>query len=225
MGGGARHAARGAWARTTSTARWRAMDELTAPLQDWVTRYAWGDVWNRPGLARRDRSILNIGMLVALNRPHELRLHLRGALRNGRDAGRDPRVPAAERRLLRRAGGAGRLPHRPRGAGRGGRGGRAGAGDPRQAGPTGRARAELERIGALADCLRRIERGACRRRTGRRIGWPPSAGFIASTITSVLESAGYGGLLGLDGDRIGVHPAALRDHPALRRLSWWHGAR
>lgn len=59
------------------------MDDLDAPLQDWVTRYAWGDVWNRPGLARRDRSILNIGMLVALNRPHELRLHLRGALRNG----------------------------------------------------------------------------------------------------------------------------------------------
>jgi 4-carboxymuconolactone decarboxylase len=59
------------------------MDEFNAPLQDWVTRYAWGDVWNRPGLARRDRSILNIGILVALNRPHELRLHLRGALRNG----------------------------------------------------------------------------------------------------------------------------------------------
>ncbi|HET7409471.1 MAG TPA: carboxymuconolactone decarboxylase family protein [Paracoccaceae bacterium] len=60
-----------------------AMDGLTAPLQDWVTRYAWGDVWNRPGLARRDRSILNIGMLVALNRPAELKLHLAGALRNG----------------------------------------------------------------------------------------------------------------------------------------------
>ena len=59
------------------------MDDFNAPLQDWVTRYAWGDVWNRPGLARRDRSILNIGMLVALNRRHELRLHLRGALRNG----------------------------------------------------------------------------------------------------------------------------------------------
>ena len=60
-----------------------AMDGFTAPLQDWITRYAWGDVWNRPGLARRDRSILNIGMLVALNRPAELKLHLRGALRNG----------------------------------------------------------------------------------------------------------------------------------------------
>ena len=59
------------------------MDAFNAPLQDWVTRYAWGDVWNRPGLARRDRSILNIGMLVALNRPHELKLHLSGALRNG----------------------------------------------------------------------------------------------------------------------------------------------
>jgi 4-carboxymuconolactone decarboxylase len=59
------------------------MDAFNAPLQDWVTRYDWGDVWNRPGLERRDRSILNIGMLVALNRPHELRLHLRGALRNG----------------------------------------------------------------------------------------------------------------------------------------------
>jgi 4-carboxymuconolactone decarboxylase len=60
-----------------------AMDDLSAPLQDFVTRAAWNDVWNRPGLARRDRSILNIGMLVALNRPHELRIHLRGALRNG----------------------------------------------------------------------------------------------------------------------------------------------
>lgn len=59
------------------------MTELNAPLQDWVTRYAWGDIWNRPGLARRDRSILNIGMLVALDRPAELKLHLKGALRNG----------------------------------------------------------------------------------------------------------------------------------------------
>ena len=60
-----------------------AMDELNADLQDWVTRYAWGDIWNRPGLARRDRSILNIGMLVALDRPAELKLHLKGAIRNG----------------------------------------------------------------------------------------------------------------------------------------------
>ncbi|MEM1299988.1 MAG: carboxymuconolactone decarboxylase family protein [Pseudomonadota bacterium] len=59
------------------------MDDFTAPLQDWVTCYAWGDVWNRPGLERRDRSILNLGMLVALGRSEELKLHLKGALRNG----------------------------------------------------------------------------------------------------------------------------------------------
>lgn len=60
-----------------------AMDEFNRPLQEYITRYAWGDVWRRPGLDRRARSILNIGMLTALNRPHELKLHLRGALRNG----------------------------------------------------------------------------------------------------------------------------------------------
>ncbi|MFK7943968.1 MAG: carboxymuconolactone decarboxylase family protein [Paracoccaceae bacterium] len=59
------------------------MDDFNAGLQDWVTRYAWGDIWNRPGLERRDRSILNIGMLVALGRADELKLHLKGALRNG----------------------------------------------------------------------------------------------------------------------------------------------
>jgi 4-carboxymuconolactone decarboxylase len=60
-----------------------AMDDFNQPLQEYVTRYAWGDIWRRPGLDRRARSILNIGMLVALNRPHELKLHLRGAIRNG----------------------------------------------------------------------------------------------------------------------------------------------
>lgn len=59
------------------------MDDFNAPLQDWVTRYAWGDIWNRPGLERRERSILNLGMLVALGRSEELKLHLKGALRNG----------------------------------------------------------------------------------------------------------------------------------------------
>ncbi len=58
-------------------------DELTRPLQEFVTQYAWGEIWNRPGLDRRTRSLLNLAMLTALNRPHELRLHLRGALRNG----------------------------------------------------------------------------------------------------------------------------------------------
>ena len=58
-------------------------DELTRPMQELVTEYCWGAIWTRPGLPRKTRSLLNIGMLVALNRPHELKLHLRGALRNG----------------------------------------------------------------------------------------------------------------------------------------------
>ncbi len=58
-------------------------DEFTKPIQDLVTRYCWGDVWSRPELARRDRSLINVAMISALNRPHELKLHIRGALRNG----------------------------------------------------------------------------------------------------------------------------------------------
>jgi len=58
-------------------------DDFNRPLQEMVTQYAWGDVWNRPGLSRRDRSLLNLAMLTALNRPHELKLHVRGALTNG----------------------------------------------------------------------------------------------------------------------------------------------
>lgn len=59
------------------------MDDFNDALQDFVTRYAWGDVWQRPGLAKRDRSLLNLGMLIALGKTEELKLHLRGALRNG----------------------------------------------------------------------------------------------------------------------------------------------
>lgn len=58
-------------------------DDLTAPLQKLVTEYCWGEVWGRPGLDRRTRSFLNLAMLIALNRPNELRLHLRGAVNNG----------------------------------------------------------------------------------------------------------------------------------------------
>ncbi|MBI5256571.1 MAG: carboxymuconolactone decarboxylase family protein [Burkholderiales bacterium] len=58
-------------------------DEFSRPLQEFTTQYAWGDIWNRPGLDRKTRSLLNLAMLTALNRPHELRLHLRGALTNG----------------------------------------------------------------------------------------------------------------------------------------------
>ncbi|MCX7278240.1 MAG: 4-carboxymuconolactone decarboxylase [Burkholderiales bacterium] len=58
-------------------------DDFNRDMQELVTQYAWGDIWNRPGLDRKTRSLLNLAMLTALNRPHELKLHLRGALTNG----------------------------------------------------------------------------------------------------------------------------------------------
>ncbi|MEV6322883.1 carboxymuconolactone decarboxylase family protein [Nocardia sp. NPDC051787] len=57
--------------------------KFSRPMQELVTEYCWGAVWSRPGLSRRDRSLLNIAMLTALNRSHELKLHVRGALNNG----------------------------------------------------------------------------------------------------------------------------------------------
>lgn len=57
--------------------------EFAAPLQELVTEFCWGGPWSRPGLSREIRSLLNIAILTALNRPHELRLHTQGALRNG----------------------------------------------------------------------------------------------------------------------------------------------
>jgi 4-carboxymuconolactone decarboxylase len=53
------------------------------PMQDLVTEYCWGAVWSRPGLDRRARSLVNLGILTALNRRHELGVHVRGALNNG----------------------------------------------------------------------------------------------------------------------------------------------
>ncbi|MBC7502763.1 MAG: 4-carboxymuconolactone decarboxylase [Herminiimonas sp.] len=57
--------------------------ELNDEFQDLITRYAWGEIWTRPGLTRHARSILTIGMMVALNRSEELKLHLRAAANNG----------------------------------------------------------------------------------------------------------------------------------------------
>jgi 4-carboxymuconolactone decarboxylase len=57
--------------------------ELNHEFQDLLTRYAWGEVWDRPGLPRHTRSLLTIAMLVALNRPEELRLHLVAAANSG----------------------------------------------------------------------------------------------------------------------------------------------
>jgi 4-carboxymuconolactone decarboxylase len=61
----------------------RTADEFNKPFQDLVTEYCWGAVWGREQLPRKTRSMLNVAMIGILNRPHELRLHLRGALRNG----------------------------------------------------------------------------------------------------------------------------------------------
>jgi 3-oxoadipate enol-lactonase/4-carboxymuconolactone decarboxylase len=57
--------------------------KFTADFQDLITRYAWGEIWSRPGLDRRTRSMLTIMALVALGREHELEMHFRAALRNG----------------------------------------------------------------------------------------------------------------------------------------------
>lgn len=60
-----------------------AADDFTRPMQELVTEYCWGEIWTQPELPRRTRSLINIAMISALNRPHELQLHVRGALRNG----------------------------------------------------------------------------------------------------------------------------------------------
>jgi 4-carboxymuconolactone decarboxylase len=68
----------------------RSMERATAfgrPMQDLVTEYCWGEIWGRPGLDRKTRSLLNLAMLTALNRREELAAHVRGALTNGADAG------------------------------------------------------------------------------------------------------------------------------------------
>ena len=58
-------------------------DSFNKPFQELVTEYCWGAVWGREELPKKIRSFLNLGMLAALNRPHELKVHVKGALRNG----------------------------------------------------------------------------------------------------------------------------------------------
>jgi 4-carboxymuconolactone decarboxylase len=60
-----------------------AADEFNQPLQEMTTETCWGYIWGRDGLSRRDRSFVNLSMIAALNRPHELRTHVKAALRNG----------------------------------------------------------------------------------------------------------------------------------------------
>ena len=58
-------------------------DDFSMPLQEYATEACWGMIWTRPGLPRRMRSLLNIAMLTALNRPHELKLHIKSSFNNG----------------------------------------------------------------------------------------------------------------------------------------------
>jgi 4-carboxymuconolactone decarboxylase len=57
--------------------------QFTEPFQDFITRYAWGEIWSRPGLSRLERSIITLTALAALGRDHELGMHVKAALRNG----------------------------------------------------------------------------------------------------------------------------------------------
>ncbi len=58
-------------------------DDFSRPLQELVTQYCWGEIWGRPGLDRKTRSMLNLAMISALNRPHEVKAHVKGAINNG----------------------------------------------------------------------------------------------------------------------------------------------
>jgi 4-carboxymuconolactone decarboxylase len=67
----------------------KALDNATEfswPMQELATEWCWDSTWNREGLDRRGRSILNLGMIAALNRPHEFKIHVRGAVNNGLSA-------------------------------------------------------------------------------------------------------------------------------------------
>ena len=59
------------------------VNSFNRPLQELLTEYCWGKVWGREGLERRERSLINLAMIAVLNRPHELKAHVRGAIRNG----------------------------------------------------------------------------------------------------------------------------------------------
>ena len=58
-------------------------DDFNRPMQELVTEYCWGAIWGRDSLPKKTRSIINLAMISALNRPHELKIHVKGALKNG----------------------------------------------------------------------------------------------------------------------------------------------
>ena len=61
----------------------KGADEFSLAMQEFATENAWGAIWTRPGLPRKTRSLLNIGLLTVMNRPHELKLHIRSSFANG----------------------------------------------------------------------------------------------------------------------------------------------
>jgi 4-carboxymuconolactone decarboxylase len=61
----------------------KGADDFNRPFQEFITEYCWGAVWGRPGLPKKTRSIINLAMLTALGKPHELKIHVQGGLRNG----------------------------------------------------------------------------------------------------------------------------------------------
>ena len=94
-------------------------DEFTRTMAEWSTEFCWGALWTRPGLDRRTRSIVNLAMLGALNRPHELKLHVKGALKNGLTKDEIKEILLQVARLLRHSLRHRRVPQRARGVQRG----------------------------------------------------------------------------------------------------------
>ncbi len=94
-----------------------ATTPLTAPFQDFITRYAWGEIWSRPGLSRGERSMITLTALVVLRQEEELAMHLRAALRNGLTPDQIRRGAAAHRGVRRGPRGEPGLRDRPGGAG------------------------------------------------------------------------------------------------------------
>jgi hypothetical protein len=95
-------------------------NDFTMAFQHITTEWCWGYGWDRPGLDRKTRSMLNLAMLTALNRVPEIKLHVKGALNNGRHGGRDQGSTLARHDLLRHSGRAGCFQGRQRGVGRSG---------------------------------------------------------------------------------------------------------
>ena len=100
-----------------------ATTPFTEPFQDFITRYAWGEIWSRPGLSRQERSLVTLAVLAAMQHEHELAMHVKAALRNGLTPEADPGGPAPGRGVRGRAGRQPGLPGRAARA-RGSRGGR-----------------------------------------------------------------------------------------------------